>query len=125
MIATGTERISKRLDTLRKTSADIDTLALISIEGLIIARSGQGELDDERLGAMSAAMLALGERIADELGRGKLDQVVIRGQAGFALLMSLDAHSVLCALSSDEAKLGLLYLDLRRMASELRSGGMG
>ncbi len=125
MIATGAERISKRLDRLRDMSADIDALALVSIEGLVIARSGQGELDDERIGAMSAAMLALGERIADELERGKLDQIVIKGHAGIALLMTLDENAVLCALTADEAKLGLLTLDLRRIASHLRASGIG
>ena len=122
LIATGTQRIASRLDQLRANSADIDTLALISVEGLIIARSGPADLDDERIGAMSAAMLALGERIAAELGRGPLDQVMIQGEDGYALLMTLDEHSALCALAAHEARLGLLYLDLRRIISELRGG---
>lgn len=79
------------------------------------------ELDDERLGAMSAAMLALGERIADELGRGPLDQVTIKGEAGYAILMIVDESSVLCVLAADEAKLGLVHLDMRRTVSDLRA----
>ena len=41
------------------------------------------------MAAMSAAMLALGERIAAELGRGELDQVYIKGDSGYVLLMSV------------------------------------
>lgn len=79
------------------------------------------ELDEERLGSMSAAMLALGERIAQELGRGSLDQVTIEGEAGYAVLMTMDDNSVLCALAGDEAKLGLLYHDMRRALRQMRA----
>lgn len=121
MIASGTDHITRQLDSLRAKSPDVDALAVISIEGLPLAVSLAEQLDEERLGAMSAAMLALGERIAHELGRGALEQVMIQGDAGYAVLMTLDENSVLCALASDEAKLGLVYVDMRRALSELRA----
>ncbi len=121
MIASRTDRITKQLDRLRALSPDIDGVAFVSIEGLIIASSIAEELDGERLGAMSAAMLALGERIAAELGRGALDQVMIKGEAGYAVLMTVDETSVFCVLAGEEAKLGLVYLDMQRALSELRA----
>ena len=121
MIATRTGGATKQLDRLRTISPDIEIAAVVSIEGLLIASSMAEELDDERLGAMSAAMLALGERIADELGRGPLDQVTIKGEAGYAILMIVDESSVLCVLAADEAKLGLVHLDMRRTVSDLRA----
>lgn len=120
MIASRTDGVIKQLDRLRTISPDIEVAAVVSIEGLIIARSMAEELEDERLGAMSAAMLALGERIADELGRGPLDQVTIKGEEGYAVLMTVDESSVLCVLAADEAKLGLVYLDMWRTVSDLR-----
>ena len=120
MIASNTGGVSERLDRLRALSPDIEAAAIVSIEGLLIASSMADKLDDERLEAMSAAMLALGERIADELGRGPLDQVTIQGEAGCAVLMTVDERSVLCALAADEAKLGLVYLDMRRTVTDLR-----
>jgi len=121
LIASRTDRITKQLDRLRALSPDIDGVAFVSIEGLIIASSIAEELDGERLGAMSAAMLALGERIAAELGRGALDQVMIKGEAGYAVLMTVDETSVFCVLAGEEAKLGLVYLDMQRALSELRA----
>jgi predicted regulator of Ras-like GTPase activity (Roadblock/LC7/MglB family) len=68
---------------------------------------------------MSAAMLSLGERIASELGRGSLDQVYIRGEGGFVILMSVGEEAVLTVLARSQAKLGLLFLDMKRAAEEL------
>ena len=39
-------------------------------------------LNENRVAAMSAAMLSLGERIASELGRGVLDEVYVRAEGG-------------------------------------------
>ena len=68
---------------------------------------------------MSAAMLSLGERIASELGRGALDQVYIKGQQGYVILMSVGEDAVLTALAREQAKLGLIFLDMRRAITAL------
>jgi predicted regulator of Ras-like GTPase activity (Roadblock/LC7/MglB family) len=70
---------------------------------------------------MSAAMLSLGERIASELGRGLLDQVYIRGENGYVLLTSVGEEAVLTVLARSQAKLGLLFLDVKRAAEDLAS----
>ena len=119
LIAAKTDRISKQLGDFMALSSDIDAAAVISIEGLTISCVISDDLDEERLAAMSAAMLALGERIAFELGRGTLDQVIIRGDAGYAVMMTVNERAVLCALAGEEAKLGLVILDMQRAATDL------
>ena len=125
MIAAGIDSLSGQLERLRAASSDMEALAVISVEGLIIACSADEARSDDRLGNMSAAMLALGERIADELERGPLEEVMIKGDRGLALLMTLDEQAVLCALACHEANLGLLYLDMRRAKRSLRESGFG
>ena len=68
---------------------------------------------------MSAAMLSLGERIASELGRGSLAQVYIKGEKGYVVLMSVGEEAVLTALAREQAKLGLILLEMRRAAADL------
>ena len=68
---------------------------------------------------MSAAMLSLGERIASELGRGSLAQVYIKGDNGYVVLMSIGEDAVLTALARQQAKLGLIFLDMRRATEDL------
>ena len=76
-------------------------------------------VEEDRVSAMSAAMLSLGERIASELGRGGLEQVYIKGNAGFIVLSSVGSEAVLTTLARQEAKLGLIFLEMRRAAEDL------
>ncbi len=120
MNASRVEGIVQRLQALRSLTPELQAAAIISVEGLMIASSLPEELAEERLAAMSAAMLALGERIAGDLGRGNLEQVFIKGEQGYALLTTVNEKAVLTALASEEAKLGLVFLDMRQAVGDLR-----
>lgn len=115
-----TEQIIARLRDLRVSTPDIEASAVVSVDGLIMASDLPAEVEEDRVSAMSAAMLSLGERIAGELGRGALDQVYIRGDNGYVILMSVGEEAVLTALARQEVKLGLVFLDMRRAADDLR-----
>lgn len=71
------------LSDLNGGSADIEASAIISIDGLLMASALPASMDEDRVGAMSAAMLSLGDRTAAELARGTLEQVMIKGEQGF------------------------------------------
>jgi predicted regulator of Ras-like GTPase activity (Roadblock/LC7/MglB family) len=114
-----TEQMIARLRDLRVSSSDIEASAVVSVDGLIMASDLPAEVEEDRVSAMSAAMLSLGERIAGELGRGLLDQVYIRGNNGYVILMSVGEEAVLTSLARQEAKLGLVFLDMRRAAVDL------
>ena len=116
-----TEQIMARLRDLRAITPDIEASAVVSVDGLTIASDLPADVEEDRVSAMSAAMLSLGERIASELGRGTLDQVYIRGGDGYVILMSIGEEAVLTALARKGAKLGLVFLDRRRAAADLRS----
>jgi predicted regulator of Ras-like GTPase activity (Roadblock/LC7/MglB family) len=107
------------LKDLQVSSPDIEASAVVSVDGLTMASSLPADVEEDRVSAMSAAMLSLGERIASELGRGDLDQVYIRGVGGFVILMSVGEEAVLTVLARSQAKLGLLFLDMKRAAEEL------
>ncbi len=109
-----------RLRDLQASSTDVEASAIVSVDGLTMASALPSEIEEDRVSAMSAAMLSLGERIATELGRGQLDQVYIKGQTGYVILMSIAAEAVLTVLARDQAKLGLLFLDMRRAAEDLK-----
>jgi predicted regulator of Ras-like GTPase activity (Roadblock/LC7/MglB family) len=108
-----------RLRDLQASSPDVEASAVVSVDGLTLASALPGDVEEDRVSAMSAAMLSLGERIASELGRGKLDQVYIRGEVGYVVLMAVGLEAVLTVLARQQAKLGLLFLDMRRAADDL------
>ena len=108
-----------RLRDLQASSTDVEASAVVSIDGLTMASALPPDVEEDRVSAMSAAMISLGERIATELGRGTLDQVYIKGQTGYVILMSIAREAVLTVLAREQAKLGLLFLDMRRAAEDL------
>lgn len=113
------EMMVDRLRDLQASSPDIEASAVVSLDGLIIASALPQGAEEDRVSAMSAAMLSLGERIAMELGRGSLEQVYIKGEKGYVILMSVGEDAVLTALAREQAKLGLIFLDMRRAAADL------
>jgi hypothetical protein len=108
-----------RLRDLQASSPDIEASAVVSVDGLTIASALPQGVEEDRVAAMSAAMLSLGERIASELGRGSLEQVYIKGENGYVVLMSVGEEAVLTALAREQAKLGLIFLDMRRATEAL------
>ncbi len=119
MARSRTELIVQRLKDLQVSTPDIEASALVSVDGLIIASALPRDVEEDRVSAMSAAMLSLGERIASELGRGALDQVYVHGSNGYVILMSVGQEAVLTVLARENAKLGLVFLDMRRAAQDL------
>lgn len=119
MTRSRSEQMVSRLRDLQTSSPDIEASAVVSVDGLIMASSLPGGVEEDRVSAMSAAMLSLGERIATELGRGMLDQVYIRGEEGYVFLTSVGEDAVLTVMARKQAKLGLLFLDMKRAAEEL------
>lgn len=108
-----------RLREMQAASPDIIASAVVSVDGLIMASALPAEVEEDRVSAMSAAMLSLGERIAMELGRGTLEQVYIRGDSGYVLVTAVGQEAVLTALARENAKLGLIFLEMRRAAEQL------
>jgi predicted regulator of Ras-like GTPase activity (Roadblock/LC7/MglB family) len=118
-MASRTEEMVRHLKALSLNTPDIEASAVVSVDGLIMASALPADVEEDRVSAMSAAMLSLGERIATELRRGQLDQVFVRGEEGYVILMAIGEEAVLTALAQSRAKLGLVFLDMRRTANEL------
>jgi predicted regulator of Ras-like GTPase activity (Roadblock/LC7/MglB family) len=107
------------LSELNGTSADIEASGIISTDGLMMASVLPAGLDEDRIGAMSAAMLSLGDRTAQELMRGNLEQVLIKGAKGYVLMVYAGDEAVLTVIAKQNSKLGLIFLDVKRAAESI------
>ncbi|MCA9882340.1 MAG: roadblock/LC7 domain-containing protein [Anaerolineae bacterium] len=121
MAKSRTDLMVERLRDLQSTTPEIEASAVVSVDGLIMASALPTGVEEDRVSAMSAAMLSLGERISSELGRGVLDQVYVKGMDGYVILMNVGDEAVLTTLVRQNAKLGLIFLDMRRSADDLRN----
>ncbi len=77
-------------------------------------------MDEERVAAMSAAMLSLGERIGSELVRGTIDRLYVEGDLGYGILTSCGEEAVLLVLADKKAKQGVLMLEIKRVTIDLK-----
>jgi len=119
-MATGTTSRSGQLDqvlvALLQQAPELQAAAVVSFDGLPMASMLPPAMDEDRVAAMSAALLSLGERAAEGLGRGALSQVYVEGEHGTVFLVSADDEAVLVAVGAQGAKVGLLLFEVRRAA---------
>ncbi len=119
MTISRSQLIVERLRAMQASSPAIEASAVVSVDGLVIAAALPTGVEEDRVAAMSAAMLSLGERISSELGRGGMEQVYIKGSNGYVILLSIATDAVLTALAHENAKLGLIMLDMHRAVDDL------
>ncbi len=119
MVGSKAEEMVKRLREMQNATPEIEASAVVSVDGLTIASALPSNVEEDRVSAMSAAMLSLGERIATELNRGTLDEVYIHGDHGYVILSAIGTEAVLTALAREKAKLGLVFLEMRRAADDI------
>lgn len=118
---TRTQKMEARLREMQISTPDIEGSAVVSVDGLTIASVLPSSSEEDRVSAMAAAMLSLGERIAGELQRGRLEQVYINGNGGFVILRAVGDEAVLSVLCRSEARLGMVLLDVKRAAEALEA----
>lgn len=118
-MATRAEQMQQILRSFVSNTPDLEGAATVSIDGLVLASVLPSGTDEDRVSAMAAALLALGERTAAELQRGTLEQVYVKGNNGYTILMQAGNEAVLEAIAGPSAKLGMVLLDMKRASQEI------
>ena len=113
------ESLDDILKNLLASIPEVQAAAIVSVEGLPIASALPPNTDETRLAAMTAAILSLGERAAQELGKGQLEQVFVRGTNGYILSMAAGQNAVLTISTTKDIKLGLVFLDTKRTCDKI------
>jgi predicted regulator of Ras-like GTPase activity (Roadblock/LC7/MglB family) len=107
------------LRKLQSDTAGVESAALISPDGLVVASVMPSDMEDERVGGMAATLLNLGTRASVELGRDQVREVVVQGAGGYVVLMQAQ-DSLLLVISNEGSKLGLLFFEMRQAIAALR-----
>jgi predicted regulator of Ras-like GTPase activity (Roadblock/LC7/MglB family) len=119
MPATRVEQTYQILRGLVNNVPDIEGAALVSTDGLVMSSVLPGGTDEDRVSAMAAALLSLGERTAQELTRGELEQVYVKGSNGYVILMQAGTDGVLEAIAGPQAKIGMVLLEMKRASQSI------
>jgi predicted regulator of Ras-like GTPase activity (Roadblock/LC7/MglB family) len=113
------DQLAAGLDDFLSVSPEVEAAAVVSADGLPMASALPPYVEEDRLAAMSAALLTLGERAASGLGKGKLAQVFVEADEGYVVLMAAGSNAVLVAVTSGAAKIGLVLFEMRRAAASI------
>lgn len=111
------DRLDRALDDLLTQAPQMQAAAVVTFDGLPMASALPSGMDEDRVAAMSAALLSLGERAAAGLGRGELSQVYVEGDNGTVFLVSADDEAVLVAVAAKGAKVGLMLFEAKQAAA--------
>ena len=120
-LSSRSQQLDRVIADLLSQAPEVEAAAVVSFDGLPMASALPATMDEDRVAAMSAALLSLGERAAEGLGRGGLNQVYIEGDTGTVFLVSADDEAVLVAVAAKGAKVGMMLYEVRRAAEAVAS----
>ncbi len=113
------QRIRPILKRLNSISSEIEASSVMTRDGITLASVLRDDIDEDRLGAMCASLLSLGDKTSSELERGKLKQVLIEGESGCVLMVQIGRQAVLAVISKPTSKLGMVFNEARKIAREI------
>ena len=113
------EQILYILQGLVGRSQDVEGAMLVTLDGLHLASALPQGADEDRAAAMAAAALSMGARTTAELRRGSLEQVLVKGDSGYVVIIAAGKETVLAAISNGEAKLGMILYEMKLAARDL------
>ena len=119
MVPRNIPSLVERLRELQQTMPEVEAAAIVSLDGLIIASALPENMSEDRVSAMSAAILSLAESISQEMGRGSLEQVFTKGENGYVILTTISVHAGLTVITNQQAKPGLIIMEMQRAAQDL------
>ncbi len=94
--------------------------AIFSVEGLPLVSHFHAGTEEVSVAAMVAGIHAAGEQTVKELKQGDLKSIIIQGDLGTTLVISVSPDYILTVTAPDNAALGLIFSDAKRTARDVR-----
>lgn len=104
-------------DLERRT--EIRASAVVSRDGLMMASALPKDVDEDAISAMSAGILSIGTRVGQVLKQGGVEEVTIKGEKGYTVTMGCGPGAVLIATAPADAKLGMIYFEMKNSVKEV------
>ena len=115
--------ISDQLDVVlnefERNVPHVEATAVVSTDGLVIASRLPAQVEEDRVGAMGAAILSISTRSGNELDRGEMLRVLIEGTGGYLLIRSIGDAAILVAMVDKNVRLGMLFYECKQCVEKL------
>ncbi len=113
------DEIMSLIRDMEANTPGIEASAVVSVQGLPIASAMPTEVDESVVAAMTAAMLSVGERAAQELVRGNLQQILMQGDEGYIIIKGAGMSAIITVLAKNDANLGLILMVLKKISTRI------
>lgn len=119
MVPTTSAQLDQILNRFERNVPHVQATAIVSTDGLVIASRLPRDVEEDRIGAMGAAILSISSRSGEELDRGKMVRVLVEGADGYILIRSIGEYAILVALVEKEVRLGMLFYECKNCIQSL------
>ena len=114
------DKLLAEMQGLRDRITGITGTAVASRDGLIIVED-TGDVDPDNLAALTAAALALAQRLAREVGQGTLREAVTRSSGGYVAIYAIGTAAVLVLLGDEGLDITRLHRESRAAVDAIES----
>jgi len=114
------DRLEQLLRELENKDPEIEGSVLLRSDGLVMASALKEQIDKDLVAAMVASALNVSSRVMDELHRGNVENIIIRGDKGVVMVIAVDPEVVLSAIAKKNANIGLMLVEMRKTAEKVR-----
>lgn len=97
--------------------SDILESYVIRKDGLIMTSSNP-HVKNHMIAAMAASLINIGEKTLNDIGKDKLEKLLIKGEKLQIVIMGSSAVSLVCAVEST-ANLGMVFLKMKRAVKKI------
>lgn len=119
MAQTLSSQLNVILNEFERNVREVQATAIVSTDGLVIASRLPDQVEEDRIGAMGAAILSISSRSGEELARGDMERVLIEGEEGYILIRSIGDDAILVTLAEKEVRLGMLFYECKLCIDKL------
>lgn len=118
-MASKSEQIQIILRNAVSSSTDIVGAVVVDKDGLLLGSMLNGTIDSNRVAAVSAGLMSLATRSAQQLGQGEVNQTLIQAKDGNIIAMRAGSQASFVALTPTGVNLGMAFLECREAADAI------
>jgi predicted regulator of Ras-like GTPase activity (Roadblock/LC7/MglB family) len=112
------DMIGTALKQLKKVGG-VDSSAVVTRDGLLIASDISDAVDAETFAAMTATMVGAAETAMNEVGAGIPDRVIVESKKSKIISIGAGEKALLIVMTESDASLGLILLKMRETSEKI------
>lgn len=113
------EQLRTILNDLVTSSTDIVGAAVVDNDGLLLASAFSGGIDGNRVAAVSAGLISLSARSAQQLNQGPVKQTLIQAENGNIIAIRANENASFVGLTAVNVNLGMVFMECRDAAKSV------